>query len=158
VNDTRLEPPVREVLDELRGVYEPGGWTVTASHIGPFLEFTFTNPLSPVKSTVQFDADISATDLRRRVSDDISNAPEFLRLQSVEPPKRRRRLLGGLRWAAAIYEWPDDVFEEIIDTLRGLRVLSVDEHKWLKTIGFDVLPTNGRDELLERIRRERHKA
>jgi hypothetical protein len=106
---------------------------------GRQLSFEFRNPLSPVSNGMMFERSRSISDIKRQLAEGIREEPEFARTKMATPPRRKRQLIGGIRWAATSYGWSRKVFREVIDTLRALSVLSEDEWQWLKTVGPDVL-------------------
>src|SRR4030081_2823802 len=115
VADEDLDPQIREVLDEMRASLGGFGWTVDAERRGSNLSFEFTNPLSSTASGIGFQSDLTSAELRRFMAERMNEDPEFARTQSVDPPRRRRRVLGRLRYAAVWYGWSDRVFQEVID-------------------------------------------
>jgi hypothetical protein len=139
VADAKLSPVVRRLLAGVRKDVEPHGWSVHVEKSGTNLFFEFRNPLSPVWTGIGFDPDQPIAELRADIEYHMSAEPEFERTKKARPPARRRRVLGGLRWAATSYGWSDKVFKEVIDTLHHFRLLADDEVRWLKTIGPQVL-------------------
>lgn len=152
IDDSQLPSRLRAVLREYRARYQPSGWTVQPRRVGSALDFRFTNPLSPVESTVQFEPQISAAELRSRLNEHLDQESEFARLNHYKLPRRRRKLLGGLRWAATVYGWPDSVFREVVGSLRTFRVLRSDEWEWLNLAGSVVLPAEIKKEVIRRSR------
>jgi hypothetical protein len=78
--------------------------------------------------------------MRDEVFEQLNADPEFARTKMAKSPRRRRALVGGLRWSSTSFGWSKKVFGEVIDTLRYFKVIDEDEHLWLKTVGPDVLP------------------
>jgi hypothetical protein len=157
VADEDLDPQIREVLDEMRASLGGFGWTVHAERRGNDLSFEFTNPLSSMASGIGFESNLTPTDLRRYLAERINEEPEFARTQVVDPPRRKRPLLGGLRYAAIWYGWPDRVFQEIADTLVGFRILSKEEGVWLKAIGPGALTEDLKSKLAKHRKAERRR-
>ena len=83
--------------------------------------------------------------------------PEFARTKMAKQPRRKRELIGGLRWAATSYGWSSKVFREVIDTLRTFNVLSEDEQVWLNTVGPDVLPKDIEQKFRKHVRLEQRR-
>ena len=139
VADESLTPGVRDLLTELRGDLGRYGWTIHSEQRGSQLSFELQNPLSPVESGWIFDPERPTSELRTELMEHLKTESEFARTRTATPPRRRRRLLGGIRWAATSYGWPDPVFHQVIDTLRHFRVLASDEWEWLNAVGPRVL-------------------
>jgi hypothetical protein len=139
VSDAKLSPAVRRFLTIVRKEVEPDGWSVHVEKAGKNLSLEFRNPLSPVWTGISFDPDQPLAAMRADIEYHMSAEPEFARMKKAPPPARRRRVIGGLRWAATSYGWSDRVFRQVIDTLHHFRLLADDEVSWLKTIGPQVL-------------------
>lgn len=157
VADDDLDPGIREVLEETRAAFGPYGWTVHAERHGNTLSFEFSNPLSTMASGIHFDSHRSPIEVRKELDEHMSSEPEFAQTRLVEPPRRKRRLLGGLRYAANWYGWSDRVFEEVTDTLLGYRILSKEEAAWLKAIGPGALSEQVRSGLAKHRKAERRR-
>jgi len=139
ISKAKLDPGIRAVLEETREALGPYGWTIRPERIGHKLGFEFSNPLSPVSTAMEFESNLAADELRQRVADHIKQEPEIAATQRARAPKRRRELLRRLRWAATRYEWPPEVFGQVIDTLHGVHALSDEETQWLTAVGPDAL-------------------
>jgi hypothetical protein len=137
--DEDLSETIRGLLTEVRNELGPYGWSVHAEQRGKQLSFEFRNPLSPVSSGLIFDPQRSISDIRDELIENLAEEPEFAHTKLAMPPRRKRDLIGGIRWAATSYGWSRRVYDEVIDTLRTFSVLSEDEWHWLKTVGPDVL-------------------
>src|SRR5260221_6529879 len=83
--------------------------------------------------------------------------PEFARTQSVDQPRRKRWVLGRLRYAAVWYGWSDRVFQEVTDTLLGFGALSKEEGRWLKTIGPGAITEDLKSKLAKHRKAERRR-
>lgn len=139
VPDDSLPMGIQDLLAEARGDLGSFGWTIHVERRGKALTFEFRNPLSPVWSGWNFDEDRPVAQLEEDLRGHLNAEPEFLRTKAGTPPRRKRRLVGGLRWAATSYGWSDKVFREVIDTLRYFRTLARDEWEWLNAVGPHVL-------------------
>jgi hypothetical protein len=137
--DEDLSESLLGLLTEVRAELGPYGWSVYAEQYGKQLSFEFRNPLSPVSRGMVFDPQRSISDIRNELTENLAEEPEFAHTKLAMPPRRKRDIIGGIRWAATSYGWSRKVFEEVIDTLRTFSVLSEDEWHWLKTVGPDVL-------------------
>ncbi len=138
--DEDLSQSLLGLLTEVRAELGPYGWTVYAEQYGKQLSFEFRNPLSPVSTGMMiFDPQRSIADIRSELTENLAEEPEFAHTKLATPPRRKRDIIGGIRWAATSYGWSKKVFEEVIDTLRTFSVLSEDEWHWLKTVGPHVL-------------------
>jgi hypothetical protein len=137
--DENLSTHIRGLLTKVRNDLGPYGWSVYVDQRGKQLSFEFRNPLSPVSTGMVFDPSRSIADIRKELAEHLNGEPEFAHTKLATPPRRKRNLIGGIRWAATSYGWSQKVFQEVIDTLRGFKVLSEDEWQWLKTVGPDVL-------------------
>jgi hypothetical protein len=155
--DEDLDPQVREVLDEMRASLGGFGWTVHIERRGSNLSFEFTNPLSSTASSIGFQSDLTLNELRHFLAERMNEDPEFARTQSVEPPRRKRRVLGRLRYAAVWYGWSDRVFQEVTDTLLGFGALSEEEGTWLKTIGPGAVAEDLKSKLAKHRKAERRR-
>lgn len=151
VADDSLSVGIQELLTEVRSELGSFGWTIHVERRGKRLTFEFRNPLSPLWTGWTFDEDRPLSELREELTEQLTD-PELVRTKSASPPRRKRELIGGLRWAATSYGWSDSVFREVIDTLRRFRVLAGDESGWLKTVGAQVLPPNTELEWQKRVR------
>jgi hypothetical protein len=152
VADDDLSEAIRALLMYLRNDLEPYGWSIHAEQFGKQLSFEFRNPLSPVSTGLMFDPSRSISDIRDELTERLSEEPEFAHTKKATPPRRKRDLIGGIRWAATSYGWSRRVFQEVIDTLRTLSVLSEDEWQWLKTVGPDVLRADLKREWRRRVK------
>jgi len=152
VSDEDLSPEIRRLLGGIRKDVEPAGWSVQVEKRGEDLSFVFTNPLSPVHTGWHFDPRRPKSELKKELDEHIAAEPEFANTKKATPPHKKRRLLGGIRWAATSYGWSARVFEELIETLHHFRVLSNDEWSWLRTVGPDVLPREIDREWRKRVR------
>ena len=150
VADEDLRAGIRGLLTYVRNDLGPFGWSVHVERFGKQLSFEFRNPLSPVSTGMMFDPGRRLSDIKQELTVHLSEEPEFAHTKMAAPPRRKRELAGGIRWAATSYGWSRKVFREVIDTLRTFRVLSDDEWEWLKTVGPDVL----RDDLKREWRRQ----
>jgi hypothetical protein len=137
--DEELSESLLGLLTEVRAELGPYGWSVYAEQYGTQLSFEFRNPLSPVSRGMVFDPQRSISDIRNELTDNLAEEPEFAHTKLAMPPRHKRDIIGGIRWAATSYGWSKKVFEEVIDTLRTFSVLSEDDWHWLKTVGPDVL-------------------
>lgn len=135
-----LSPAIRRLLGAIRKDLQPHGWTVDVQKSGEHLSFEFRNPLSPVRSGLVFNPGRPTSELKRDLETHISEEPEFAHTKMARPPRRKREFIGGLRWAATSYGWSNEVFHEVVGTLRHFRLLSRDEFDWLSAVGPDVLP------------------
>src|SRR5260370_37637529 len=151
VSDEDLSPGIRRLLDRIRKEVEPGGWIVHVDKRGEDRSFLFTKPLSPVHTGWHFDPRRPKSELKKELDEYIAAQAEFGRTKKATPPHNKRRLLGGIRWAATSYGWSPRVFEELIETLHQFRVLSNDEWSWLRTVGPDVLPKDLEREWRKRV-------
>ena len=134
-----LAPSTRKLLTHLRKELGPHGWSIYVERRSKQLSFEFRNPLSPVASGWGFDPDRPTPELRAELAEFLKGESEFARTKMASPPRRRRQLVGGIRWASTSFGWSDQVFYELIDTLRHFRVLAGDEWEWLNTVGPQVL-------------------
>jgi hypothetical protein len=151
VADADLDAGIRRVLDEMRAAFEPDGWTVHVERTGKEnLCFEFRNPLSPIATGMVFKSDLTPAELRQRLDEHVKDEPEFAHLKRFDPPRRKRQLLSGVRWAATWYGWSDRVFEEVLDSLLGFRVLSKEEWTWLMKVGPTVLSERVKGEFIRR--------
>ncbi|MEA2644617.1 MAG: hypothetical protein QOG08_1643 [Chloroflexota bacterium] len=157
VADDDLDLGIREVLEEMRAALGPYGWMVHAERRGDNFSFEFRNPLSTMASGIHFDSHRSPAELRKQLDDHVSSEPEYAQTRLVDPPRRKRQLLGGLRYAANWYGWSDRVFQEIIDTLVGHRVLSKEEGTWLTAVGPGALSDDVRSGLAKHRKAERRR-
>jgi len=157
VSDEDLSPEIRRLLGGIRKDVEPAGWSVQVEKRGEDLSFVFTNPLSPVHTGWHFDPRRPKSELKKELDEHIAAEPEFANTKKATPPHNKRRLLGGIRWAATSYGWSARVFEELIETLHHFRVLSNDEWSWLRTVGPDVLPREIEREWRKRVRMARQR-
>ncbi len=134
--DKSLSEGIRELLEEFRRDLGPYGWTIhVEGFAGGDLRFEFRNRLSSVSHGIGFDPSQGPAEVREELRLYLEAEPEFARTKLAKPPRRRRALVGGLRWAATTYGWSSRVFREIIDTLQAAEVLSVDEAEWMKIVG-----------------------
>lgn len=157
IADDALSTDIRRLLIEARNDLAPYGWSVHVEEAGKTLSFEFRNPLSPVSTGMHFDADRTPSEVKKELDEHFESEPEFARTKLANPPRRKRELIGGLRWAATSYGWSRKVFQDVIDTLRHFHVLSDDEWTWLNTVGPDVLPKNLEREWRKRIRLEQRR-
>lgn len=157
VADEDLDPAIREVLEDMRDAFGPYGWMVHAERRGDNFSFEFSNPLSTMASGIHFDSHRSAIEVRKQLDEHMSSEPEFAQTRLVDPPRRKRHLLGGLRYAANWYGWKDSVFQEMIDTLVGLRVLSREEGTCLTAVGPGALSDDVRSGLAKHRKAERRR-
>jgi hypothetical protein len=139
VSDDSLRPSIRRLLTKVRSELDPYGWRIHVERRGKQLSFEFRNPLSPIATGWIFDPDRPALQLGQELTEQLNAESEFARTKTASAPHRRRQLIGGIRWAAASYGWPDNVFREVVDTLRHYRVLANDEWEWLIAVGPQVL-------------------
>jgi hypothetical protein len=137
--DEDLSESLLGFLMEVRAELGPYGWSIYAEQYGTQLSFEFRNPLSPVSRGMVFDPQRSISDIRNELTDNLAEEPEFAHTKLAVRPRRKRDLIGGIRWAATSYGWLRRVYDEVIDTLRTFSVLSEDEWHWLRTVGPDVL-------------------
>lgn len=151
--DEDLDAGIREVLDGYRAKLGPYGWSVYAEKVGEYLSFQFDNPLSGLSPGMQFDPRRPLAQVRQQLDEGLQEGPEFARTQLAVPPRRQRRLIGVLRYAATLYGWPNKVFEEIIGALYHVRAISKGEWEWMKAVGPYAWP-----ERIERDVRKRQKA
>ncbi len=156
--DEDLSAGIRGLLTVVRKEFGPYGWSVYVEQRGRQLSFEFRNPLSPVSTGMMFDPRRSITDIRDELTKHISEEPEFAHTKLAKPPRRKRDVMGGIRWAATSYGWSQKVFQEVIDTLRGFKVLSEDEWQWLKTVGPDVLREDLKREWQRRLKAHKRHA
>ncbi len=134
--DKSLSEGIRELLEELRRDLGPYGWTIhVEGFAGRDLRFEFRNRLSSVSHGIGFDPSQGPAEVREELRLYLEAEPEFARTKLAKPPRRRRALVSGLRWAATTYGWSSRMFREIIDTLQAAEVLSVDEAEWMKIVG-----------------------
>lgn len=138
ISDNLLDLPIRQVLDEARTAFEPYGWTIHAEKIGTHLSFEFNNPLSPVETGFVFESGLTPAEIKEQLKEHTAD-PEFARVNSAPPPRRRRRVLGQLRWSATWYDWSNEVFLQVVEFLRGSRTISAEEGDWLEAVGPYVL-------------------
>lgn len=138
--DEDLNPGIRGLLDEYRARLGPYGWTVHAYEIGENLGFQFENPLSGLSSGMQFEPRRALDQIRQQLEDSVQGDPEFARTQLAIPPRRRRRFIGALRYAATLYGWPNRVFLEVIEVLFHFRAISKGEWEWMKVVGPQAWP------------------
>jgi hypothetical protein len=159
VADDDLEPGIRRVLDEIRAAFEPDGWKVHVERpASQNLSFEFRNPLSPIATGMVFKSDLPPAELRQRLDEHVQEEPEFAHMKRFDPPRRKRELLSSVRWAATWYGWSDRVFEEVLDSLLGLRVLSREEWTWLMKVGPTVLSERVKRNLTRRRQSMRRRA
>jgi hypothetical protein len=158
VADDDLDPGIREALDEMRTALGAHGWAVHAERGGEHMSFEFTNPLSTMATGMVFQSDLDPAELRGRLAELMRDEPEFAQTQLIDPPRRKRPLLGGLRYAATWYGWSDRVFQEIIETLVGFRILSKEEGTWLTAIGPGALSEDLRGKFAKHRTAERRRA
>ena len=151
--DEDLDPGIRELLDEHRASLGPYGWKVHAYRIGESLGFQFENPMSGLSSGTQFEPRRALEEIRQYLEDSVQGNPEFARTQLAIPPRRQRRIIGALRYAAALYGWPNRIFLEVIELLFHFRTISKGEWEWMKAVGPQAWP-----ERVERDVRKRQKA
>ena len=158
IADNALSTGIRRLLIEARNDLAPHGWSVHVEGAGKNMSFEFRNPLSPVWIGMHFDADRTPSEVKKELDEHIKSEPEFARTKLANPPRKKRELIGGLRWAATSYGWSRKVFQDVIDTLRHFHVLSDDEWTWLNTVGPDVLPKNLEREWRKRVRLQQRRA
>lgn len=134
--DKLLSEGIRDLLVEFRRDLGPYGWTIhVEGFAGRDLSFQFRNRLSSVSHGIGFDPRQGPAEVREELLLNLQAEPEFARTKLAMPPRRKRALVGGLRWAATTYGWSTRVFREIIDTLQAADVLSGDEADWMKIVG-----------------------
>ena len=150
--DEDLTASIRRLLTGVRNEFGPYGWSVYVEQRGKQLSFEFRNPLSPVSTGMMFDPRLSISQVRDQPAEHVSAEPEFAHTKLAKPPRRKRHLIGGIRWAATSYGWSRKVFQEVIDTLQGFKVISADEWEWLKTVGPDVLREDLKSEWQRRLK------
>lgn len=158
VADEDLDPKIRAVLDEMRASLGGFGWTVHAERRGNNLSFEFTNPLSSMAFGIGFQSDLTPAELRRYLAEQMKDEPEFAQTQLVDPPRRKRRVLGRFRYAAMWYGWSDRVFQEVTDTLVGFRILSKEEAAWLNAVGPGAVTEDIKSKLAKHRKAERRRA
>jgi len=139
VADEDLNPELLGLLRGVRDELEPYGWSVHIEKSGRHMSVEFRNPLSPVSTGMVFDPSQPVSEVKQELAVHVSDEPEFAHTKLALAPRRKRQLIGGIRWAATSYGWSRKVFLEVIDTLRVFSALSEDEWQWLKTVGPDVL-------------------
>src|SRR5437867_8402727 len=111
VADEDLSPSIRRLLIDVRNDVEPSGWSVHVEQSGKWLSFEFRNPLSPVATGMVFDPSRPILDIKGELTEHLAAEPEFAHTKLATPPRRKRELLGGLRWAATSYGWSTKVFQ-----------------------------------------------
>ncbi len=115
------------------------------------------NRLSSVSHGFGFDPYQTPAEVRAELQGHLQEEPEFARTKLAKPPRRKRDLVGGLRWAAATYGWSTRVFGEIIDTLQAAGVLYVDEAEWMRIVGPTALQEKLASEWRKRVRAEQRR-
>ncbi len=119
IADDALSSGIRRfLLIDVRNDLAPYGWSVHVEGARRNLSFEFRNPLSPVSTGMHFDADRTPSEVKKELDEHFESEPEFARTKLANPPRRKRELIGGLRWAATSYGWSRKVFQDVIDTLR----------------------------------------
>jgi hypothetical protein len=155
--DEDLDPEIRGVLEEFRDNLAPYGWTVRAEKVGEDLSFQFDNPLSGMSTGMHFQPNRTPAEIRQQLEDSMLEDPEFARTQLAVPPRRRRALIGALRYAATWYGWPHRVFEEVIEVLFQFHAISKGEWEWMKAVGPQALPDKVERGLRKHQRAERRR-
>jgi hypothetical protein len=130
-----LSPGVRALIRELRKDLGPYGWRIYVQRSGKGFSVEFRNPLSPLASGIVLDRDYDLTDLTDQLLKHIKDEPEFDRTRLAQAPVRKRELVGRIRWAATSYDWSPKTFEQVIDTMHGLGVITSDERAWINKAG-----------------------
>src|SRR6202035_5412527 len=151
--DQDVDPGIRGLLEEHRASLGPYGWQIHAEKVGDHLNIQFENPLSGTSSGIGFHPGQSLAQIRQQLEDGVQGDPEFARTQLAIPPRRQRRFVGALRYAASLYGWPNRVFLEVIEVLFHFRAISKGEWEWMKAVGPQAWP-----EHIERDVRKHQKA
>jgi hypothetical protein len=138
--DEDLDPGIRGLLEDYRARLGPHGWKVHVEKVGDYLSFQFDNPLSAISKGMQFERRRSLAQIKHQLDEGIHEDPEFARTQLAVAPRRQRRLIGALRYAATLYGWPNKVFEEVIEVLFHFRSISKAEWEWMKAVGPQAWP------------------
>jgi hypothetical protein len=133
--DGDLDPAIRRLIQDLRAKLGPYGWILHAKKVGQDLSFQFDNPLSGMSTGMHFQPNRPPAEIRQQLEDSMLEDPEFARTQLAVPPRRRRALIGALRYAATWYGWPRRVFEEVIEVLFHFHAISKGEWEWMKSVG-----------------------
>jgi hypothetical protein len=131
VDNAEIESLRREVESALSG----DGWRVELdSRHGLALEFS--HPLTQThRWSYGLDPNDSRDDALRKVWRAIDREREFADVRGGPIKTRRGRLLSGLRVAAGNYGWDQDVFREVVWTLRELQMIGLAEAEWLERVG-----------------------
>lgn len=155
--DEELDPGIRGLLEEHRANLAPYGWKVHAYKVGENLGFQFDNPLSGLSAGMQFEPRRPIAQIRQQLEDSIQGDPEFARTQLAVPPRRQRRMIGALRYAATWYAWPNRVFEEVIEVLFHFHAISKGEWEWMKAVGPQAWPERIERDVRKHQRAERRR-
>jgi hypothetical protein len=138
--DEDLDPAIRRLIEDFRATLGPYGWIVHAEKVGEDLSFQFDNPLSGMSTGTHFQPNRTPAEIRQQLEGSMLEDPEFARTQLAVPPRRRRALIGALRYAATWHGWPNKVFEEVIEVLFHFHAISKGEWEWMKAVGPQALP------------------
>jgi len=155
--DDELDPGIRGLLEEHRASLGPYGWTIHAEKIGNHMSFQFDNPMSGTSSGMGFEPWRPLAQIREQLEDSVQSDPEFARTQLAVPPRRQRRYIGALRYAATLYGWPNGVFLEVIEFLFHFRSISKAEWEWMKAVGPQAWPERIERDLRKHQRAERRR-
>jgi hypothetical protein len=137
----RLDPPVREVINEIRLSLRAYGWIVTTQRTYGRWSLKFRNPLSPSVITYDIGVEPAAASLRDELLDLVHRRDEELVVtQSAIPPRRKRKLLGELRAKGGYPPWSTELFQDVINLLDHNGVLTTDEWSWLMSVGPVAIP------------------
>jgi len=138
--DEDLDSEIRGLLEDYRAKLGPHGWQIHVDTVGAHLSFQFDNRLSGTSTGMQFEPGRPLAQVAQQIEEGIHGDPEFARTQQAIAPRRQRRLIGALRYAATLYGWPTKVYEEVIEVLFHLHSISKAEWEWMKAVGPQAWP------------------
>lgn len=130
-----MEPQEAELLrQELDRELAPDGWSVDLDLRFRAPNLIFKHPLTQ-PWTFGVGPTSTLVDARLAVRQEMTTHSDFEEVRGGPSRPKHGAMLSSLRIAAGSYGWADEVFAQVVWTLRELQLIDLNEAKWLERVG-----------------------